>query len=506
MVEGATEREAKLAAWPGFVLPDLAAGHDGISVSRKGSRKLDATYYDTDDLRLIRSGITLRHRSGGGAAEWTVKFPDADGSDTPDAMCRRELNVRGGGSQVPATVRALVAAQVRTAALQPVARLQTARRSFHLCDPDGTQLAEVDDDEVSVLDGRRVAARFREVEVELAPDAPGRLLDRLVERLTDAGAGASDQVPKLVRALGPRSLAPPELPVPEVDGTATAGAVLRAAIASSVRRVVDHHHVIVLDDDPEGVHQARVGTRRLRSDLRTFAPLLDTDRTDPIRDELKWLADRLGEVRDADVLRRRLDPQIADLGTDEDRRAGVELTEVLDAERARTQSALLEVLASDRYMQLLEDLLDLALDPPLTKRAQGDAGKVIPSLVARPWKKLQKEVASLGDDPTEEALHKVRVRAKRARYACDVAVPVGGTAAADAANALSNVQDVLGDHNDAAVAEAWLRGVAGEVGRSAAVVAGRLMERQRAESTDLREAWAKVWSKASAKKVWKWLE
>ena len=148
--------------------------------------------------------------------------------------------------------------------------------------------------------------RFREVELEVTEHAPDDLLPALVARLEAAGAGQPDPTPKLVRALGPRALAPPELVVPTVDPNAAVGDVARAAITSAVIRILENDALVRLDGGPEGVHQARVGTRRLRSDLRTFASIFDDVWVQELRGALKGLADALGHVRDADVMLTRL--------------------------------------------------------------------------------------------------------------------------------------------------------------------------------------------------------
>jgi hypothetical protein len=139
-----------------------------------------------------------------------------------------------------------------------------------LCGRSGEPLLEVDDDVVSVMDGRRLAARFREVEVEVVGSAPDFLMDVVVARLGEAGAIAGDGRSKVVRAIGPRALEPADvIPVP-VDKSSSIGEVVRAAIAHGYLRLVGHDLGVRLDEDPEDVHQARVATRRLRSDLRTF--------------------------------------------------------------------------------------------------------------------------------------------------------------------------------------------------------------------------------------------
>jgi len=498
------EREVKLGAWPGFELPDLTDIAEGVT-SVPGSRKeLDAVYYDTVDLRLIRSGITVRHRSSGtDDGEWTVKFPD-EGDHPEGTLARREINVDGAGRAMPASIEGLVRGYARSAPLVPVARLQTLRQSLELRDRDGRRLGEVDDDEVSVLSHERIAARFREVEAEIAPDAPADLLGGLVGRLREAGAGAPDPTPKLVRALGPRALAAPELVTSTLDENPTAADVIQAGITAAVLRVIEHDHVIRLDDDIEGVHQARVGTRRLRSDLRTFRPLLDESWSEPLRDEIKWLADELGAVRDCDVLMARLQRQIAELPK-EDQAEAMRFVAKLGRDREHVLAELLAALDTPRYAALLDRLVDAAREPRIRRAGARGAHEVVPALVTRPWKKLRKAVDALPAMPSDEALHGVRIRAKRARYAADVAVPVVGERAQAFAKALGRLQDVLGEHHDAIVAETWLRDAAVGATRSQSLTAGQLIAVQRGEAVALRDAWPAAWLSASKKGLRKWL-
>ncbi len=497
------ERETKLAAWVGFALPDLGGVADGVVARPLEPLELDATYWDTADLRLARWGVTVRHRSGEGSPRWTVKLPAGEGTH---CLVRAEHDVAGSPDAPPSPVLGLVRAISRTASLVPVARLRTHRGRVVLVGPAGEVLAEIDDDEVSVLDGERVAARFREVEVELAPDNLDGLDVAVIDRLRAAGAGDPDPTPKLVRSLGPRASAPPDLDEVVLPDEPTAADVIRAGITGAVLRVIRHDPVVRLDVDIEGVHQARVGTRRLRSDLRTFRPLLDTAWSEPLRDELSWLADALGAVRDADVLLARLQRDAATL-PEPDRPHATTLLRRLERERGRALSDLLVVLDSDRYAQLLERLVDGAREPRLLAAAEGPATVVLPPLVRGPWKKLRKAVAGLEPVPTDAELHAVRIAAKRARYAADVVAPVAGERARAHAKALAGVQDVLGDHNDAAVAEAWLRrAIEAGLSRSQAVAAGELIALQRSEAEALRQAWPEAWAAASSRKLRAWID
>ena len=223
------EREVKLAAWGGFTLPALDDLAPDLTVEPLKTKKLDATYYDTRDLRLARAGVSLRHRLGDDPP-WTVKLPDGDSGPV---MSRREIPFDGPAGAIPEAAAALVRAYVRSEPLVPVARLKTERSRVGL-KIAGTPVAEIADDEVSVYHGRRLASRFREVEVEVEEEAPDKLLPAVVERLRDAGAGAPDKTPKVVRALGPRALEPLPGLVTAVGPDSTMGEVVRAAVGNAL--------------------------------------------------------------------------------------------------------------------------------------------------------------------------------------------------------------------------------------------------------------------------------
>ena len=502
MASGSTEREVKLAAWPGFFLPDLDGVVDGLQAVPLPALQLSATYYDTPDLRLTRAGLSLRHRVGDGKDAWTVKLPE--GSDGP-ALVRRELHFPGGPATVPKEASNLVRAHVRTEALAPVARLVTKRQRVELRDAAGIGAAEVADDEVSVLDGRRLAARFREVEVELLGESPSSVLRALVACLRNAGAGAPDPVPKVVRALGAQAVSPPEVaPVELTDGAEVAD-VVRAAIANGAARLIRHDPGVRLGDDPEDVHQARVATRRLRSDLRTFGRLLDAEWVGTLREELKWLGGAFGGVRDTDVLDERLRRHAAQLPS-EDAKGVAAILRRLSLGRDEHRAEMLADLEGDRYVRLLDALVDAAANPRLLPEADAPAKDAAPELVRRPWSHLEKAVEALADDHSDEALHQVRIRAKRCRYAAEAVAPVVGKPGTRLAAAVANVQTVLGDWHDAVVAEEWLRASVQGGGTAAkALAAGQLIAIERAEASELRGSWKPAWKKASSKKLGEWL-
>jgi CHAD domain-containing protein len=499
------EREVKLAAWGGFALPPLDGTMPDVTVDQLPTKKLDATYYDTRDLRLARAGLSLRHRVGDDPP-WTVKLPQGEGGPV---MTRREIPFDGPAGVIPPEAARLVRAYTRGEPLVPVARLKSERTRVGL-KINGAQVAEIADDEVSVYHGRRLASRFRELEVEVEDDAPDGLLPAVVDRLREAGAGAPDATPKVVRALGPRALEPLPGTVAAAGPDSTIGEVVRAAVASALARMVAHDPGVRLGYDPEDVHQARVGTRRLRSDLRTFRPLLDREWVAGLREEAGWYAGLLGAVRDAEVLTERLERQAATLTKDD---AAVVTTIVarLAGDRDAARERLLEAMDGARYVALLDRLAAAAADPKFAPAGPGEgpeqpATDALPRLARRPWRRLAGAVKELPDEPADEQLHAVRILAKHTRYAAEAAAGVIGKRATVFARRMAAVQTVLGDHQDACVTEAWLRRLTPKTRSTReAMVIGQLIGLQRAEAAATRAEWPEAWRRASDKSLRGWL-
>jgi inorganic triphosphatase YgiF len=198
-----TETERKYDVDAGFVVPDLAGSGGVDSMGPPDVQHLAATYYDTDDLRLIGSRITLRRRTGGDDAGWHIKLPV--GGDT-----RRELHfpLDLPGHPVPEEIAARVARWSGGAPLRPVARLETRRTVHRLLDQAGQVLAELADDQVAGSrpdpadpDHWRQQDAWREVEVELKSGTP-EVLDAAAAGLAAAGARPSRSASKLARVLG----------------------------------------------------------------------------------------------------------------------------------------------------------------------------------------------------------------------------------------------------------------------------------------------------------------
>jgi CHAD domain-containing protein len=289
--------------------------------------------------------------------------------------------------------------------------------------------------------------------------------------------------------------------VPRFGVAPTAAEAVRRALALSVARLVLNDAAVRVGKDPEGVHQARVATRRLRSDLRTFRPLLDPEWVARLRHELHALGDLLGAVRDADVMLDRLRRASESLPADESTAAAGVLRELeLTREQARTR--LLEAMRRDAYHHLLDDLVAGASQPPTPPVASADAAALLPPLARGPWRKLRRGVRELPSEPNDTELHQVRILAKRARYAAEAVSAVARPSVAELAAAVAGVQEVLGEHHDAVVAEAWLREHGSAIGDR--FVLGELVGLERAAAEAGRRAWPQAWAAARRARPRQW--
>jgi CHAD domain-containing protein len=453
--------------------------------------------------RELREARTLaqhrRHAPWIAQTGWTLKLPP--GKD--GAVLERDELTYPGGIKPPDAALEVVRAYVRHSSLVPVARLSTVRKRVRLVDPSGTRVAEVVDDEVSVRDGRRVAARFREIEVEASGEnSVDGIITQLVTKLRVAGAGAPDPTPKHIRALGPRAIEPPEVAPEPLLPAPAARDVIKFAISDSVGALLQHDPLVRTSRDPEAVHQARVATRELRSNLRTFGPLLDLEWAEPLRTELGWIAASLGAVRDREVLLERLRDRAKSLPSTDNRSADA-LLQNLEKEIDGLRKTLATDLDSERYVDLVERLVDAAHNPTTVPEADQPGSALLPALATKPWRRLRAAVRQLHVNPADTDLHRIRILAKRARYAAEAVSPVAGPEAAAFAKAAAKLQTVLGEHQDSVTAQAWLR--AAKVTGRRAFVAGELIALERIAAEESRRQWTGIWASLDRKKLRDWM-
>jgi len=505
MAANSTETEIKYEAAPDAVLPSFAELPQVARAEAAPDEQLDAEYFDTEDLRLIRAGITLRRREGGHDAGWHLKLPAGNHS-------RREIMLPPGRARkhVPAGLARLVLVHTRGQELVPVASISTARRRQLLLDSAGGPLAEVACDEVTArATGRRAGmSRWDEVEVELTGGSRD-LLDAADKLLRRHGLRRARQFAKLARAL--------DLPAPEpaprrrTGPAAPAGDVLVGYIEAQVAtlKVLDP---MVRGNEPDAVHQMRTTTRRLRSTLRSFARFFTGSETEPLVGELRWLGALLGEARDSEVIAAHLDDRLGELSTEQvigpvAARISGHFAGIEAAARAR----IAEALNSARYFAVLDRLDQLIAAPPVTDLAGRPAREVLPAAVRPAYKKTSRRMIRAMREPKGErgdvALHQARKAAKQARYAGEAVESACGNAASRFARRMKKLQSVLGEHQDAVIA----RRVARELGMSAhlagenAFTYGVLYDRDDQETGRLRRRAGRSWRTASRPGLLRWL-
>ena len=291
--------------------------------------------------------------------------------------------------------------------------------------------------------------------------------------------------------------------LPDLAANSRAREAVAHWFGHDARRLLDNIGQLPRTSDVDALHQARVGLRRLRTDLQTFRPLLDRDALAALAPELAWLGRSIGAVRDHDVFVSILAGYAQEAPDD---REFVVLVESFDGARDALVARLAADLVTDRAIGALTSMTALAVSPPVVARADEAAIEVFTELARRPWRKLVREARALDATSPVEALHELRIRVKKARYAVEAAAAVSADAAPHA-RSLARLQTTLGDINDAAITIHRLRAAAADdLGGLAAYAAGRVAAHEQRRIKDRREQWPGRWDLARRKRVRAWLD
>jgi CHAD domain-containing protein len=258
--------------------------------------------------------------------------------------------------------------------------------------------------------------------------------------------------------------------------------------------------------DADAIHDARVSIRRARTAFRLFRDALP-DRAQPLHAELGWIAARLGDVRDLDVMRTLIQGQAKESSDEE--HASLDVVDVILAERrTRALRALIEALDSHRFGALRYGLLHVV-------RGGGAGGpaarvplvEVAPRLVRKRYRAVRRAGDHLGDDAPSAAIHALRIHAKRLRYTVEFFTAVYGSPARRLARRVEALQELIGDLRDAEIAIEALRALSSEVdvdGRSRFAL-GRIAERERRRALKLRRRFPDAFARITGRR-WKELK
>ncbi|MGV8873141.1 MAG: CHAD domain-containing protein [Rhodococcus sp. (in: high G+C Gram-positive bacteria)] len=467
------EREDKFDVDADFQLPTLTSlvPADGELVASE--THLISEYFDTAGHDLLRRGITLRRRTGDSDNGWHAKVP----AEKARTEIRLPLGA-GADNAVPDELSDVLRGAVVGGELSAVATLTTRRTVHTVSDADGAVVAEIADDEVSVvLIGGATGPQWREVEVELGAAGSESFLKKAGKVLRAAGARPSAHPSKLDRALSV---------VREVSAD-NGVRLLTDYLDEQVQAIVAGDVYLRRGLDP--IHSTRVAIRRYRSTLRVFGTLFEDEPTAHLDTELSWYASILGEVRDRQVQRARFAAALRELPSEWVLGpVASRIENDLLAEQIRYRESAMTELDGDRYRALLATLTAWSRRLPI----DGEVGeRLLVKLARKAGTKAIDRTKSAVRGTDDEALHRARKASKRARYAAELVAPVVDKKSAKAnIKRFKAIQEVLGEHQDAVIAAGILRTLGARAGTTAGengFTFGLLFERERRAAESARD-------------------
>jgi inorganic triphosphatase YgiF len=487
-------------------LPKTAwAGRSDLAEVKR--KRLRSTYFDTPDLALKAAGFTLRVREAGAKQIQTVK---AKPRGTGLALDRAEYESPVGASAalpdlglLPEEVAGAIEKLCGAAPPRPVFTTDIRRRTAYLKTPDA--LIELALDEGAILAGAEKEP-LRELELELKEGAPLALYREALALLEEVPLRLSlrSKAERGFRIASGGAISPVKAGPIELEATATAGEALEAALSSALSQILANEPAIMEAGDPEGIHQMRVGLRRLRAMIGLLG-----DRSEELNllsSKAKEYAAILGEARDLDVFEEEILSPVAALDL-----LDVDLAPIVSALKRARKAAWTHVRTALSEPEFTKFLLTLACEIEALREAGkgGDLGAAAREAGAARLEKAAAKAGKLGRKFAAlppPARHELRKRLKKLRYAAQVFEPLfksGQTA--PYLTHLGALQDSLGALNDVAAAEETLARlpVAAQHRTAAAKAGGFILgyHGRRAEQ-DLKAA-EKLWKKfAKAPRFW----
>ena len=382
----------------------------------------------------------------------------------------------------------LLFVHARGAPVAPVAEIRTTRGGVAV-HQGSLRVADVIADTVDVSTAIR-HRRSADLEIELV-DGDEQALRAIEQQLRAAGARDADRRSNS----NARSTSPPEASPPLPENPCRS----RTAAGGDRHPVPRHRHQRSrhpLGTRPRAPASASGRGATAALDAARGRPDARRRVDETARDELRWAGNALGPVRDLDVLIDHLKGEIASLpalsGLDDPEQSGaMPLIDALERERGRAREAMLEALRSDRYLDLLDTLEAASTSLPVV-----NPDISLKKLARKEFRKLQRTMDALGPLPTDAAVHNARIKVKHLRYTAELAASFGGHRLEHVVTETRHVQDLLGDHQDAHVAEDRIRTLlATALSADTHLAAGRLIERERMRRRKIRRELPEAWER-----------
>ncbi len=455
------EFELKLEFDPADVI--ALAAHPLLAASEREAQRLISVYFDTDDLALHKARLCLRLRDTGHGYVQTIKAMDGAAPlfDRPEweetvAGCEPNLSLAAG-----TPLESLLDERAREA-LHPVFQTRIERDAYRV-DSNSSEI-EVAFDRGEIEAAQRWSP-VHEVELELKHGNPGELF-RLARSLsayaplTLAVKTKAERGYELAAGAAPGAEKAAEL---DLDRGMTCREAFRAIGQNCLRQVIVNAPA-VCGGEATGLHQMRIGLRRLRAAIAAFSKLVADSERDRIKAELKWMTNTLGPARDLDVFEAEvLQPGNGGEGGD----ASLAATRrVFDQSRAEAYGAAVAAIGSERYRNLLLDAAEWieagawTVDASLRGRRERSAEEHAVKMLGRVRKRIKAEGAKLRKLDVKQR-HRIRIKAKNLRYAVEFFAGLfpgaeNAKRREAALSALKDLQDELGALNDLAQREALI--------------------------------------------------
>jgi triphosphatase len=536
----------------------LGEGHEGLGIFAEAGEEKELTdvYYDTADWKLYRAGYALRIRGQGPRRSEAAIKSLASAASSDDARRRREIfeTLRGEEPDALLSKKRLgpvgehLKALVGSRELRPHFEVRTRRRTFDLFEvqtgsadgsvesQDDGSLVEMAQDAAENIRREGVGSRVGEAALDKTEipldDEPVRFARVEVEAKVSEADASLDLLKEFARAmeeevgLRPATASKYELGLlakgldPEGDldlgpvavkKNLSVGEVAFRALRRQFATMRAHEGGTRLGEDPEELHDMRVATRRIRFALKFFEDALPEE-AGHFREELKFFAGVLGEVRDLDIQIEQLRTWVSE-ADEEDREPLSKTVDVLEKRRAAAREDLLEALDSGRYERLESSFADfLQRGPVAGGYADEPVRAVAVDLLSQPHRKWRKAAERVNETSHPEEYHDLRKKGKRFRYALEFLAGVyGEKTTGKIVRPLKDLQDELGRHQDLIVSGDLLKQLATESRRlpsRTAFAMGALAECNLQEAASIRAALpgSKGYRKLVKGKTWKGFE
>ncbi|WP_416061161.1 CHAD domain-containing protein [Rhodococcus indonesiensis] len=411
-------------------------------------------YLDTAGRDLRRWDCMLRYRTPGPDREagWELVVPGG--------KLGTELHIDSDTSDLaPDELTAAVAGLTGGRPLRRSVTVDTGEHRHEWYDRNDRLLARIGVETVAatVIGEAATVEQWQQIHLDISDAASKKHRTALTAALARTDAAPTPQRGELDRALATIeahfSLATPAGKA--ADKVVRARGVLADYLDTQLEAIAAGDVWLRRGLDP--IHPTRVAIRRLRSTLRTFRKVFEPTQRSWLDSELYWYAGVLGQVRDVQVQRVRLAAALEDLPPELVMGpVAARIDTDLRADERHRLDEVLRTLDSDRYRTLLATLARWRIQPPLTEEA--DRPRVIVKAARRAERKADTRARTAADGEDEQALHLARRSAKRARYAAELAAPLlGRHRAKRTISHYTRIQQVLGEHQDSAVATDLLR-------------------------------------------------